>query len=243
MIAICSETTGTEIREYEEVCLGEIKNYVKPRRLYRYRAIENLDRELESIEHAYLYCAPYKDMNDPMEGLYSSSKRLKMNSNYDRIRREILSSKRQVGVCSFSEIYNHELMWAHYASQFRGICISYDLFDLLKYLPADASFVRVFYNEEVPNVGLTKRSPDELAKMVLSYKNHRWLYEREWRMFADQGKVFYSNRKCVARVYIGLRIDSDKRDKIEKRLESLKIPVSTMGVRGYSINFKTGPKY
>lgn len=223
--------------------MAKIKNYVKPHRLYRYRSIENLHRELKTIENAFLYCAAYKDMNDPMEGLYASSKRLQRSTSYENIQKEILSNKRKIGVCSFSEVYNHELMWAHYASQFSGICIAYDLFALLKHLPEDTSFVRMFYNEEVPNVGLTNRPADELAKMVLSFKNHRWLYEREWRMFAEQGQASYQNQKCVAKVYIGSRMDLAQRRKIEDRLKPLKIPISIMDLNGYSMTFNIERKH
>ncbi len=223
--------------------MAKIENYVQPRRLYRYRRIEDLDRELRTIENAYLFCAAYKDMNDPMEGLYSPSKRLQGSTTYEEVQGEILSNKGRIGICSFSEAYNHELMWAHYASQFKGICIAYDLFLLLKHLPDEARFVRMFYNEEVPNVGLTKRPRDELAKMVLSYKNHRWLYEREWRMFSEQGKVFYHDPNCVARVYIGSRIGSGQWHKIEERLKPLKIPIRRMNLNGYSMTFNPEAKH
>jgi hypothetical protein len=56
-------------------------------------------------------------------------------------------------------------MSEHYADQFGGICIAYSLERLLRNLPDNVSFVRMY--------------ADELAKMVLSYKNYRWFYERE----------------------------------------------------------------
>ena len=198
--------------------------------------------ELQAIEEAYLYCAAYKNMNDPMEGRYYSSKRLKSSAKYLTFRSEILLNKRQIGICPFSEVCDNELMWAHYASEFRGICIAYDLVKLLKHLLGDTSFVRMYYNEVVGSVGLTKTPPDELAKMVLSYKNHRWLYEREWRMFSEQGNVFYHDPNVVVRVYIGSRIGSSQRHKIEERLRPLKIPISTMDLSGYSISFTPLPR-
>jgi hypothetical protein len=128
-------------------------------------------------------------------------------------------------------------MWAHYASQFKGICIEYDLIQLLRSLPKEVDFVRMFYNEDRPQVGLTNRRRNELAKMILSYKNHRWLYEREWRMFAEQGRVYYRNRRCVGRVYIGSRIELKLRRMIESRLEPLNIPITRMYLDGYSMIF------
>src|SRR5438445_5082204 len=97
----------TEIRS-----MATIESYVRPARLYRYRSIANLDRELGAIEDGYLYCAAYTDLNDPMEGLFSSSKLLRRSEDYRRIRNAIADNKAQIGMCSFSEVHNHELMWA-----------------------------------------------------------------------------------------------------------------------------------
>jgi hypothetical protein len=143
----------------------------------------------------------------------------------------------QTGICSFSEVYNHELMWAHYANQFNGICIAYDFYKLLKYLPNDAKFVRMFYSEVLPSVGLTKRQPEELARMVLSYKNHRWQYEREWRLLANQGNISYQDHSCVTLVYIGSRVNAVQQRRIEARLRALEISYRAMQIDGYSMTF------
>jgi len=105
--------------------MANIQYYVQPQRLYRYRSLEKFDREIEAIKERYLYCAPYLDLNDPMEGLFTSSQLLKKSERYREIRRAITDKKAQIGMCSFSEVYDHELMWAHYANQFKGICIAY----------------------------------------------------------------------------------------------------------------------
>lgn len=109
---------------------------------------------------------------------------LRETDSHRAIRAAVRDNKSYIGMCSFSEVHDHELMWAHYADQFRGICISYSLSKLLKGLPREVTFVRMFYNETEPTIHRTTDDPGQLAKMVLSYKNYRWLYEREWRMFA-----------------------------------------------------------
>jgi hypothetical protein len=219
----------------------KIKTYVIPRHLYRYRSMKNLEREIQSIESGYVFCSSYKDMNDPMEGFYSASKLLQGSPELSRVRDGILSGKRNIGLCSFSEVFNHELMWAHYADQFKGICIAYDFFMLRKYLPTDVSFSRVYYNEEAPQVGRSKlpRDIDENAKTILSYKNHRWLYEREWRIFAQQGRLRYNNPRCVARVYIGSRVPQTEQRTIEERLRPLKIPIHIQKLNGYAMSFQS----
>ncbi len=39
--------------------------------------------------------------------------------------REILNAKRAIGIACFTETYDNELMWAHYAHNYSGICIAY----------------------------------------------------------------------------------------------------------------------
>lgn len=219
--------------------MATIKSYVEPSRLYRYRSLREFDREMEAIEDGYLFCAAYRNLNDPMEGLFSSSKLLRESDDYRAIRDSIRDNKSQIGMCSFSEVHDHELMWAHYADQFRGICIAYNFMKLRKGLADDVTFARMFYNETVPTIRLSDEEPGELAKMVLSYKNHRWLYEREWRMFASLGKAFYRPTSCVTRVYLGSRIEDDDRIRIKNRLKRLKIRTSDMTIDKYSISFET----
>jgi len=187
---------------------------VQPQRLYRYRSLARFDQELDAIKEGYLYCSPYKNLNDPMEGLFSSSQVLRKSEDYREIRSAIIDNNSQIGMCSFSEVYDHELMWAHYADQFRGICVAYSLSRLLKNLAKEVNFVRMYYNEIVPMVRLNHQSPDHIAKMILSYKNYSWLYEREWRMFAPIGKARYGKKSCVTSLYLGSRVAPENRKKI-----------------------------
>ncbi len=221
--------------------MATIKHYVRPQWLYRYRSLEHREREIGAIEEGYLFCATYVQLNDPMEGLFSSSHLLKESQGYSAIRYAIRENKAQIGMCSFSEVNDHELMWAHYADQFRGICIAYSFSKLLKNLAKDVSFVRMYYNEEVPTVRRTNEEPSLLAKMVLSYKNYRWLYEREWRMFAPQGRANYRKTDCVARIYLGYRIKDNDRDRIKSVMDELEIQTYDMTIRKYSIMFEANP--
>jgi hypothetical protein len=150
----------------------------------------------------------------------------------------IRDNKARIGVCSFSEVYDHERMWAHYANQFTGFCVAYSLARLLKAFGDDISFVRMYYDETIPMVHRSSKDPNQLAKMLLSYKNYRWLYEREWRMFAGQGKVYYRDTACVTKVYLGSRISDADKKKIDKALSRSDIVVKPMTIDKYFIAFE-----
>jgi Protein of unknown function (DUF2971) len=213
--------------------MATIQNYAIPRRLYRYRSLENFDREMDSIERTYLYCA-----RDPMEGYYGSSKVLRESDELDDVREAILDGKQRTRICCFSEVYDHELMWAHYAKKYYGVCVAFDFYNLRKFLPPGITFSRIYYNEEPPEIGRSRkqRDFDETAKMILSYKNYGWLYEREWRMFANSERVFY-DRKCVSQIYIGSEVRGSSLEEIKQRLRKLKIPYQVQNLDGYRMYF------
>src|SRR5271165_5418016 len=216
--------------------VARIHSY-EPLRLYRYRAFEELDRELEAISKGYLYCSLYHDLNDPMEGLFALDPLVQKSKKAQTIIEAIVSRKSRIGMCAFSEVYDSALMWAHYASQFKGICVGYSLSRLLKNLQDDIRFVRMYYNEKVPTVHRRDKEMEmeSLAKMVLSYKKYRWLYEREWRMFATPGKAPYRDMSCVTHVYLGSRMKPPHRERVKNKLLPLGIKVSEMDIRKYSI--------
>lgn len=222
--------------------MATIKSYLTPPRLYRYRSQKHFEREIEAIEEGYLFCAAYLYLNDPMEGLFTTSKLFRKTQDHRTTRDAIIDRKSRIGICSFSEVYDHELLWAHYADQFKGICVAYNLSRLLKNLGDEFTFVRMYYDEMVPTLRGTRKTPGELARMVLSCKNYRWLYEREWRMFAKVGKAYYSDTACVRRVYLGSRIDPDHRRRITSVLKRLKIKTSDMVIDEYFISFTAKPR-
>ena len=224
--------------------INKVETYVIPRYLYRYRSLKHFKREMNCIKQAYLYCANFRQMNDPMEGFYSESKLLENSEDVEKVRKLILTGKMILGMCAFSEVFNHELMWAHYADQFRGICIAYDFYRLRNALPEGVRFSRLYYNEDAPQVGFSRKQRDdrETAKVILSYKNYRWLYEREWRMFANTGKVIYKDPRCIARVFIGSRVGEWHRSRIEKQLKNMGIPCQIQKLDGYEMRFERADK-
>lgn len=217
--------------------MATIEVFAMPGTLYRYRSLENMDREIEALKEKYIYCGEYFNLNDPMEGLFDLSRRLAATPTSRAIKKAIVDMSADVGIGSFCEANDSELMWAHYANQFKGICISYDFRRLIAELPDDAFFTRMHYTERVPTVGISKRDPDFLAKRVLSYKNYRWGYEREWRIFAPKGKVPYTSHKSVRRVYLGARISSTDQTRLERFLKAEGILANRMSLDGYSIGF------
>lgn len=221
--------------------MAMIETFVEPRYLYRYRSIETtrqFERELDALRNNYLWFSNFEDLNDPMEGLFRSSRALRAHPDYSRVLDDILNRKLSIGICSFSEVYNHELMWAHYANQFRGICVAYNVTKMLHALPTRTRLVRLFYNEEEPMLLRNATRDRNAAMSVLSNKNHRWLYEREWRALSFQQGHIDLTTECIARVYFGSRIRNDHKRRIVKVLDRMGIKHLSMAIDGYFVSFE-----
>lgn len=228
--------------------MAEIRAYARPRQLYRYRSLtgdkpEKFRQELDAIVLGHVYCPSYKSMNDPMEGSHRESALLKDSVRRDRTVADVREKIDKYGIASFSETMDHEPMWAHYAKNFEGICIEYNVTRLLNNLDEENEFVRMTYSEKAPMLYRDRETSENRAKMILSCKSLRWTSEREWRLIRPTiGPAPYGSRTVVTSVYLGSKISTQHEETIRSELKPLKIPVRKMSVDTYSIAFEPKPK-
>ena len=227
---------------------AEIESYVTPAYLYRYRPLmpelktggkvrrNRLLEELDAIDRHYLFCSTYKAMNDPMEGMYKSTRRARSDPEWGDMVQDIKDEKLSLGIASFSETWDHELMWAHYANGFRGICVGYNVSKLVHTLPDGCALTRVSYGDRPHTLNVMRATNREMrARAVLSQKSVKWVYEREWRLFvATAGKTCHGP-EAVAHVYLGCRIPRSNRETVTARLQTAGIEVRRTRLHGYSV--------
>ncbi|TCA17384.1 DUF2971 domain-containing protein [Rhizobium leguminosarum bv. viciae] len=223
---------------------AEIKAYARPRKLYRYRALtgdkpDKFRKELNAIVQGHIYCPSYDSMNDPMEGSHRESALLKDSVRYHRTIAEVQRAIDTLGIASFSEVMDHEPMWAHYAKNFSGICVEYNVKRLLDNLGDENELVRMTYSENAPMLYRDRETAENRARMILSCKSVRWASEREWRLIRpDIGPSPYSSKTAVTSVYLGSRISAEHEATVRSELRPLKIPVRKMEVDTYAIAFE-----
>jgi hypothetical protein len=223
---------------------GTIADYVTPSQLYRYRSLRRMGRddddvmeeEFAAIEEGYIWTSPYMRMNDPMEGTFFA------REAFDGDRGQVLQSlrygKESTGIACFSETPTNELMWAHYADEFRGFCLAYDFSDLRAGMDDECTFSRLFYTENPPELDLADPDKETNVRRVLSSKSQKWAYEREWRIFTTQmGAILYGNPQVVRTIYVGNRMPYQHQERIRELGERLNIEVSNMDLYGYQVRF------
>jgi hypothetical protein len=210
-----------------------------PPRLFRYRSISRtkaaLDQELDAITQGYIYCADFTRLNDPMEGSYNPTTLLEGKKDYKRVVEAITEKKVNIGIASFSEVKHSELMWAHYADNHSGICISYYSRNLRDALPGNIHMLRVGYFDEPPLISSNEAVLlSSATRKIFAHKKLGWQYEREWRVLGPKGKVALDeDYNVIAAVYLGTRIDPADRRRAISTLRPLKIPILEMKVDGY----------
>jgi hypothetical protein len=116
-----------------------------------------------------------------MEGVFGLTPTAARAPDGPLVPQEVRSVIQQVGVCCFTDTYENDVMWTHYAREHRGICVQYSTHDLRDGLP-DVCAVRVQYDIQIPILRADETANcQEAAIKVLSSKKADWHYEREWR--------------------------------------------------------------
>jgi hypothetical protein len=220
--------------------MAELKIYAKPSSLYRYRGLgAKAQQELDALRQGYIYCPAYSMMNDPMEGTYRLSKRLSSVTGGEKSPARVQSALDTMGIASMSEVFDHEPMWAHYADEFKGVCIQYSLNRLLRGLGPEIALTRMMYSEREPVLLDDRSNAVDRARMCLSSKTVRWASEREWRLFkVEQGAAHYEDLNTVTKIYLGSRVTADDEAAVCDVGRTLGVPVVKMVIEAYAITFK-----
>lgn len=197
--------------------------------LYKYRSFQNINHLLDILHNSRLYCARYLELNDPFEGIFSTTIHIPFQ---DRIKFPFfllpetytltksvddlfLSSKDRVRICSLSSSLSEIRLWSHYADGNRGIALAIDFSGLEDFVH------KVTYSEKLPSYGytlLTAPSPVE----VLTRKTIHWNYESEFRIVHEEEYFDINNR--LKAIYVGTRIKDTHLAFLEK-MKSHEVPI------------------
>lgn len=200
------------------------------------------------IKNNIFHLSPLNEMNDPAEFAYNEIiipegikiKKLEMQGNtiaerelqkyiqkgkyeeaYDLMKSNIL-------ICSLTTDCLSAPMWAHYADEYKGICVEYDALELLKYTAGKLG--PIIYRDNALSIEITDDVEflKILRRILFSKKNH-WKYEKEWRVAkvvvdkdysnlsqADKSKVQNDNLYTFKpkSITVGYKMDFNLRDEL-----------------------------
>ncbi|MGF7177011.1 DUF2971 domain-containing protein [Azospirillum doebereinerae] len=166
---------------------------------YKFRAAAQIAFAFDIIINRRLYCADWKNLNDPMEGMFAYSYSHDQETEAQRIVKGVVESKNKYKVCSLSGTYDCHLLWSHYAGGFDGVAIEMNL-------PEGSRSIRpVEYRGVYAYLDLADvKREDDAARTILFSKYKEWEYEREIRILSDSEWYYLENP--VTKVIAGPRM-------------------------------------
>ncbi len=199
--------------------------------LYKYSSYDiNI---VHSIKNEEIYFSDPFNFNDPFDPLIRvmdaiKSKDMKQILNY---RISCLSSK-----------WHDILMWSHYANKHQGICIEYDINNLIK--QSNIIFRKIDYIEKLPKpfdgiyfepsfltvgekpVGFDDRRYEDEITLIDTFtrKQKTWEYEKEYRLLlrADNEEDFLQHCPIKA-IYFGKDMEQKNKDFIASMVADMNI--------------------
>ncbi len=135
-------------------------------------------------------------------------------------------------VTCFSETFDNELMWAHYADKHRGICVEYDMSRMEN--DSNIAYYKFFtypviYSKIRPQIPIilnrTAKYDYSISEgkyslsdryLYLLTKSNAWKYEREWRMILPDSKNNIVHFPLISKKYLGVNISENDEQRIKQ---------------------------
>ena len=167
---------------------------------YKFRSSHQIEFIFDIIINQRLYCADWKRLNDPMEGMFTLYRKDLTEGTYTKSvmgAKGVVNAKRKYKICSLSRSLDNFLLWSHYANGYNGVAIEVELPDddnwnIRPVTPRELRYyldLNAFHNE------------DEAARAVLFSKYKIWEYEQEIRILHES--EWYEIPNKVKRVIVG----------------------------------------
>lgn len=204
---------------------------------YKFRSASQLDFALDIIINNRLRCSDWRQLNDPMEGIFGYSTRATDEQDHSEEVAEIVRHKKNILVCSLSQTFDCHLLWAHYASGFSGLAIEVELPDndpSVRVVEYRGVFAHVSFNGGMFNA-------ERAAEAILASKYQEWSYEREVRILQPRG--WYKLPNPVKRVIAGHRMPPAVLDALQIVCERRNVTLNRTGIGDEGIDADRVPPF
>jgi hypothetical protein len=159
----------------------------------------NADNGMSDISLHRIRISRIRDLNDPFEMLAVRADDKELLKVFQSAVDDL---NRDNGLLCFSRRWHNPVLWSHYASKHRGICLGFDVAnELLQDVCYTTDRLPVRFVDGDSNKGLD----EEFARDLLRTKYAHWQYEEEVRVFAEldhstieNGSYFYPFDVTVA---------------------------------------------
>jgi hypothetical protein len=182
--------------------------------LYKYKSLINLWHILDIAINQRVYCAHWKELNDPLEGKYEIFLGEKSEELKSTIESKVETQRDALRIASFSTDPTNFLLWSHYADGHKGCAIELEIDD------DDHRLQKVYYSPF--SIVIQSQAETEMNMFHLfNSKNEEWEYESEYRIITKE--TFYVLDQSISRILLGPLVDESKESLLRRALPSIEI--------------------
>lgn len=233
-----------------------------PEELFKYYSLsedEGLNhKKLKTLSEGMVYMAEIKDFNDPFDSraFFYNPKELQDISRLKKDKGRLIDdfTKYVRGTCFTANGIQSMPMWAHYAYDHRGFCVSYNV---EKNLELKSGIFPVQYTGERLDVTSLMRKQAEsisnlidagvqrgekiiennalsiiyMALLLYNVKHVSWSYEKEFRYLVPSNAISNEYEKAVPKaIYIGVKCTEKHKKALSDIADYWDIPLYQMGM-------------
>ncbi|WP_186203889.1 DUF2971 domain-containing protein [Burkholderia gladioli] len=228
----------SRLREFLNISISIIGGAM----LYKFLGdVAHNDRDFKTLEQEKIHASHFSSLNDPWDApnnfLDPSVIERLSNSPAKKLADDFFYDINNFGIYCLSTEKSSQLMWAHYANNWKGLCIEYNAPDPGKFFYK----LREIHNSMVLISALSMRYADfplyadiedfkkenalNLIRKLFSQKNVAWSYEKEFRLFFKKSQQYHIPASLVSGVYLGHAMAAAQKEKYLAMLSGKKIPV------------------
>ncbi len=194
--------------------------------LFKYRSLKDYKRFLDIVVNKRLHACNYRDLNDPMEGVFCYSSDIP-REYIDNLRKD----KTNTLICSLSQNFDNGLMWSYYADEHKGCCIEVEV--------TSKKWEELIVDYKTDIYSLNTSTPNSLED-VLSRKSLYWQHEEEVRYIRtfDMGSRVspYVSIK-IHKIWLGMKVDDKEINFIKKLIKSINPNLPVEKIKREKIDF------
>lgn len=183
--------------------MGTLVRHPKITSLYKYCPIG--EYQLEALKQRKIWYSKPAGFNDPFDTKFYvrgrsrkfkdiSDEILPLKRTPDELLCDFKRSIENLGILSLASSNTNLLMWSHYASAHKGMCLEFKRNNNTA-LADDKKTKPMSYNNNYPSIQATSilSKKDTLSNKIriLHTKSKDWEYEQEWRHIVEQGDKLY----------------------------------------------------
>ncbi|MEP7229002.1 MAG: DUF2971 domain-containing protein [Ginsengibacter sp.] len=192
------------------------------------------------LQESFMAEFPGKSLND--NDINEKWNEIKKNPQhfFSQRQSQLLEMYLSFGVFSLCKNPDNFLLWSHYADAHKGLCIGFNIKDLVTHF--NGTFEKVTYQRDLPVFKFLENQEETFSK-TLATKHIQWDYEKEWRITkinsADQEIDIPDT--TIAEVYLGAKMDAYTKEKIMKILSKKTSPIKIFKMQLSKTLFKVEP--